>query len=72
MSTAGELDARVAAVLRDSVPFAFCDECLAIKLAVSPAAARAAALSLATASDFERVVRVCYRCDRAHELTAVR
>jgi hypothetical protein len=53
-------------------PFAHCDGCLALRLQVSLADGRAAALRLAAEPGFERQRGECYTCRRTVELTAMR
>jgi hypothetical protein len=53
-------------------PFAHCDGCLALRLHVSLAEGRAAALRLAAEPGFERQRSECHTCRRTVELTSMR
>jgi hypothetical protein len=51
-------------------PFAYCDACLALRLSVSLADAKAAALNVGSGPGFRRQHKDCYTCRRRVELTS--
>ncbi len=60
---------RVVEVVRALRPFAFCDECLAVRLGIGADEAARAALAVASLPSFARRRRLCYSCRRTIELT---
>lgn len=58
-------------LLEQHRPFAHCDGCLALRLHVSLAESRAAALQLAEEPGFDRRRDECYTCRRTVELTSM-
>lgn len=58
-------------LLEHQRPFAHCDGCLALRLHVSLAESRAAALRLAGEPGFNRQRCECHTCLRMVELTAI-
>ncbi len=66
-----DIAARIADVLQRDFPLAYCDSCLALELHASLQETRAGALQLAPGSTFTRSTRVCHRCKRVVELTAL-
>jgi len=65
------LSGQIRDLLKSDVPFAYCDACLALRLAESLEDTRAAALLVAGDDGFMRKVRVCYGCNRAVEMTEI-
>jgi hypothetical protein len=57
-------------LLEQQRPFAYCDSCLALYLAISLAESRAAALAVASEPAFARMLAQCYTCRRTTELTS--
>jgi hypothetical protein len=64
----GDLRAAAAAKIRDNSPYARCFECLAIQLVVTEAMVREVAQLLIGRDGFALDRRVCYACNRVHEL----
>jgi hypothetical protein len=66
-------EVRIAKVIRQSNPRAYCDACLAFGLDLSLHEARSAAVRLAGRSPaFERAERMCEGCGRAIAVTRLR
>lgn len=59
-------------LLEQQRPFAHCDACLALRLHLSLAECRAAAVRLASEPGFQRKRGECYTCRRAVDLTSMR
>jgi hypothetical protein len=70
--TAADLRDRVLAFLRNVAPFAYCDECLTLRLDTGPADVTTALGALVAEGAVERVRRVCYGCRQTRELAALR
>ena len=64
-----DVERRLADLLRAERPHAFCDNCLAFKLAAAFDTVVAAARRLAAKPGFKRRIRLCYRCWGTREMT---
>jgi len=69
-----DLRGRVLALIRTSAPFAYCDACLALRLARSLAEMAAVLAELVGEAEpvLARRRRACYGCGRTLELSALR
>jgi hypothetical protein len=64
-----DVERRLADMLRAEQPHAYCDSCLAFKLAAALDTVRSAAHRLAAKPGFNRRIRLCYRCWGTREMT---
>ena len=63
------LSLRIRDLLKEDLPFTYCDACLALRFAESLQDTRAAAMLLVREDDFMRKVRACHGCGRSIEMT---
>jgi hypothetical protein len=72
-ASGGDLRRRTLAVIRQTAPFAYCNACLALRLAASLAETAAALAELTEAGAvLARTRRACYGCGRTLEISALR
>ena len=64
-----DVERRLADLLRADHPHAYCDNCLAFKLAAACDTGVQAARRLAERPGFNRRIRLCYRCWGTREMT---
>lgn len=67
-----DVERRLAELLRAERPQAFCDNCLAFKLAAAYDSVVTAARRLSARPGYHRRIRLCHRCWGTREMTELR